>query len=607
MSDQNMAQDIPLEEAGQPLEIPEGLTIEEIQTKATKWRSSWESFSSDMISNWEANRDMYYKFEKKTGNKVASKLPIIFQNIQIQLPKLVNAIFSRSEVVKPHAEQETDPNSILKIKNYVNKQMVVGSKAKKKTYDFITSILIYGIGYAKVFWDTTPGKKFVRTLPATPEFPAGQPIRKWMSVEKGQCNFQNISVFNFAIDPNYQGYDLQEAEWVSQRIYLSKFELKQMRENGSVGHFSDDDLVDSSKTNASSYRTPSKDKNKNYIDEYWASFEIDDENGLRAEDYYFWILNNKTLIKFKKNDYQRKPFISSRAYRMIDQFFSISEVDIMKVYAQQAGDVYTKAGLLGKVVGEKAFWYEPSSGFDAQRAQRTEGLVFPLDEGGLNKVKAEDTTAGQDLGVLVNWYKTILEQTQAGTGVNDVIAGEEGGDMTATEVRALVEAASSRLVTKVQNVQDEFIVELADQFYKLSQQFVFEHAFKYENTMYYLTEDDFDAEYEWTAIGSVTQANKNIRIMQLNELLDTAIKISQAAPMLKANGIDGVALLKGELLPQFEILDPDKYFMEEQAVPEVAPAEAALPEEINQIATGENTLQPPTEMDLESAATAIPV
>ncbi len=560
-------------EGPKALDLPKGLTLTKVENLAAKWHRQWDDASNELIETWKRNRELYRKFEKRTDSKITYKVPVIFAQIQTELPHLVDSVFSKSEIVKPYPKEEIDPDTVLKVKNYINKQIIVSCAGRRKITDVVQNFLIYGTSVAKTFWDYTPARKFdVNT-------------NTWNTVENVQPNFIPLDIFDFMISPDYRGYNVQEAEWAAHKLWLSKDELKKLRNKKEIENVDESIFdVNTSESQANAQDTTTKPisgeegkgKNPNKIGviEYWATITWEIDGELTTDEFYFWMLEDK-CIKFKHNDYATKPFVSVRCYRMSDTFFGLSEVDVMKAYAAQMGDIHTKAGMLAKKVGQKLTYYEPSSGFDAQRAKRTEDGMVILDDGGLSKIRTEDTTAGQDLGVLVNYLASLNQNIQNATGINDILQGEEGGDKTAAEASILNQNGSARMREKLKNLQDEFLVPLAAQMYCHAQQLIINHTFSYQNNMYSLTKEDFAGEYDWIALGTLFQSNKAVRNTQLTNLAQQLTAAAQIAPAALANGFDVMSWMKNEVMPGFDIADPDRYF------PRITPSMASAQEEVN--------------------------
>ncbi len=555
-------------EAERAIEIPEYLNLAKIEEKAKQWNKDWDSSSGELINNWEENKSLYKNFEKNTKKRVTTKVPEIWAQIQTELPHLINSIFSRSEVVRNEPKFAAPADVALKVKLYVNSAILSAANARYKVSDTIQNCLVYGTAITKSYWDLSSDYTF------------NHDTGDWDESVSGKPNFMNISNFDFAIDPSYIGHDVNQAEWARHRTYYKKEDLKRMQSLGEVENFSDDDLgVNNSVSDKAQVEMSNPNRKKAYVDEFWATIyweedemqEVTDpitgevtlektgEKITKRDEFFFWLLNDKKVIKFKKNWFRFKPFMATRCYRVSDGFWGQGEVDIMKAYADQMSDIHTKAGVLAKRVGGKLTFYTPESGFNKTDAKNMEnGLVMVND---LNQIKSENTTAGADLGVMLQYKGSIKNDIETATGINNIVKGEPVGDQTATEASLLNQNSTARLTGKLQNIQDELMVPLASQFFKISKQFIEEFSFSYKGEMVNMEPRDFVGEYDWSSIGSISQSNKALQIKQKTEL---AMQLSQAAlqaPMVKAAGFDLMAFIQNEIMPNFDIVDASRYFV----------------------------------------------
>lgn len=573
-----------------PIQLPDGLTLEKVQLKAQNWNKDWASASSELQNNWEENRILYKDFERRTKKKVTTKVPEIWAQIQTELPHLVNSIFSRSEVVRNYPKFDNAGERTIKVKLYINSAILTAANARYKVTDAIQDVLVYGTSILKSYWDLSSDYEFDSST------------REWVETVSGKPNFQNVNVFDFAIDPSFKGHDVNLAEWARHRNYYKKEDLKRMKELGEIENFDDNDLqVQDRQDSGSSVGSDTNNSNKNklYVDEFWATLyweedEIDELTGeatgkknTKKDEFFFWLLNDKKVIKFKKNWFRFKPFMATRCYRISNEFFGQSEVDIMKAYAEQMSDVHTKAGVLAKRVGGKLTFYTPQSGFNKTDAKMMENGLVMVDD--LTQIRSEQTTAAQDMQAMLAFKNSVRNDIETATGINNIVKGEPVGDQTATEASILNQNATARLSIKLQNIQDEVMVPMAAQFFKMSKQFIEDLSFSYKGEMVNMSAIDFEGDYDWSAVGSISQSNKALQIKQKTELAMQLSQAVQQAPMVKSYGFDLMAFIQNEIMPNFDIPDASKYF----TVPQI-PGRPPITPQSNDTITGVGSISPGT-------------
>ncbi len=500
---------------------------------------------------------------------ITTRVYEVWSNIQTEIPFIVSSIFTKSEVVKPYPRFMDTENKTLKVKNYINRMILVANQGRTVATDAIQDFLVFGTVVAKTFWDNEEVAEFDITQ------------QEWTSRYEGKPSSYNVDIFDFALDPSYRGHDIQKATWARERLYFTKEQLKEKMEKGEIIELSDSELTPGAKTVDSGKEirdkidglTNSKDnKDKAYVDEFWCTLYWDVDGVQQSGKYWFWLLNDSKIIKFKKNVFNKTPFLVSRCYRLSHEFFGIGDVDVMSALSEQINVVHTQSSLLAKKTGQKLTLYTAAAGIDAQQLKRREdGLLMVKD---LNAIKTENTTAGADLGTMVNWKASLKSDLSNAVGINDLLRGEDPGDVTATQINVLNGNASARLALKLQNFQDEYLVPLASHFYGLSKQFIDTYSLIIDNQIIELTQNDFTGEYDWVAQGTVALANRNLRIKQMTEV---ALQLSQGAQMaaqsngaIKMDPFDLGKFMQNEVLSLYEINNAEQYFAAPVAPP-IAP------------------------------------
>jgi hypothetical protein len=558
----------PSDEIQSKLEIPEGLDLSKVEEELKKYNKEWERVFNIKKEDWKEYYSLFRKFEKESKQKVASKVNEVWSLVQTEVPHLVNSIFSKSEIIKPVPRFQDNNNNTLKIKNYINRVMTVNNKGRKKTTDAIQNALVFGTAVAKSFWNNDP------------DYFYNLETQAWEAKIEGRPDWYNLDIFDFAIDPNYLGHDIQEALWCRERLYFTKEEIIKMRTNGEVEDFSDEEVRTKAENEGAKMRqeieggNSHNDKNKVFVDEFWVTLYWKNEEGIQVSDqFYIWLLNNKKIIKFKVNPFKRKPYVVARTYRISNEFWGIGECEILKAEAEQLSGINTQLGLLSKKTGQKFTMIDDTAGISVAELKRKEDGVIHVQS--LNGIKVENTTSGNDMQVLGNHKQSVQQDMQNSIGVDSVLKGEDQGDRTASAVSIQQSNSSARLSIKLQNIQDEYIAELAKHMFLLSQQFVEEFSFIVENQIINLTQADFSGMYDFVPTGSVQQANKEVRKQQMMQLAQGTIQAVQVAAqsygLIHFPAFNLGKFYQNEILPLFDIQDPQQYFNEEiqqQSIPQ---------------------------------------
>ena len=147
----------------------------------------------------------------------------------------------------------------------------------------------------------------------------------------------------------------------------------------------------------------------------------------------------------------------------------------------------------------------------------------------------------------------ITPKLDAATGLTQGMQGFSVGD-TATESTILNNNAFARLSTVINDFLHSFIVELANGYFILLKNASVEGISIFvdgENIT--LSAQDFQAPMTFKAVGSVDQANRNLRAAQMTQYLDLWQKVAQLAPQLQQGGGDIWSWFQNEVNPLFGI------------------------------------------------------
>ncbi len=513
----------PTEEQQDPLlQFTSDLTETKVTDKLNRYNSSWDQYSQDLYPKmktwWNSYRNLEYSIEG-----VSTKIPEIFTTIETELPHLLNSIYGPSNIVDAKAKfVDPQEEKAFKVKAYINKLIKDICKGRKKTELIIKNMLIYGWAVSKVYWNVKPDKDI-------------DPITKEVvNQNSAHPDFYMVDPFAFAWDPDYDQQEIDGIPWVRERVFISKNKMKEMRDSGECAKFDDQDLStvaeDQGKESRGTRNDSTMKTSKTYYDEFWCTMYSKDEEGKTfSKEYRIWFLANKKVIKFEENLYGYKPFTICRAYSQPNEFLGAGEPEVIGAIANQLSYTHYQAGKTVKKLGQSLTYIDPSAGISPQNLKRIEqGVLFVNN---LNGIKSEQTTDPQNISVLVQYeqhLETVLEKI---TGVGPTMQGEIVGDVTATQISIVSQAASNRLASKLTHLQEDFIVPLAEMFFLLNKQLlqIPIQFFDTNNNLIQLSPDDFNGNYIWTAGGMIGQSNKSLQLAQNNEIIKGLIEASQAS------------------------------------------------------------------------------
>jgi hypothetical protein len=539
------------------MQFSEELTETKVTDKLKKYNSSWDQYSNELYPKMKTYFKMYRNLEA-TIEGVAAKIPEIFTVIETELPHLLNSVFGPSTVVDA-TPKFSDPleEKTYKVTAYINKLIKDICKGRKKTELVIKNMLIYGWAVTKVYWNTDTDRDIDPTT------------KEVVEVNSAHPDFYMVDPFAFAWNPEYNQQEIDGLDWCRERVFIGKNQLKQKRDNGECGDFSDDDMetVGGDEDKGTEARkgtsSPSSKKGKTYYDEFWCTLYYKDETGKTVSgEYRIWFLSNKKIIKFEKNLYGYKPFTICRAYSQPNEFLGAGESEVIGSISAQLSYNHYQSGKMVKKLGQALTFIDPSAGISAQNLKRIEQGVLFVDN--INGIKSEVTTDPQNIEVLIKYGEYLNTMLEKITGVGPTLQGDIATNVTATQISIVNQNASNRLANKLVHIQEDFIVPLADMFFMLNKQLlqIGVEFFDTNNNLISLTPDDFSGNYTWTSVGTISQSNKALQLAQNQELLQGLMGLSESSKQGPFPfDVNEIIYIQQHLVPYANITDASAFII----------------------------------------------
>lgn len=580
-------QDTPLGEPerddGDLLQFNDELTETKVKDKLMKFDSQWKKYASTYENNLKRYYNAYRNMEVMVEG-ISIKIPEIFTLIETELPHLLNSMFGQSLVVDATPKFD-DPEGVrtYKVKNYINRLIKDSCNGKKKSESIIKNMLIYGSSVTKLFWDTEPDRDV--------DVMTGEMV----DVNSAHPNFDLVDPWCFSWDLNNQSNDLQNCEWVRERIFIPKDKMRMMRDNGQCAWFEDEDLQSQEDKGKKARVKELTGTENTYYDEYSCTlYSKDDQDKLIASEYIVWFLSGNKIIKFIKNPFQSKMYSIVRAYENPNEFLGMGEPEVIGPLSAHLSYVHYQIGKMVKKVGQSLTKVTPAAGISPENLRRIEdGIIFLQDASGVTFEQTNDPT---NVKVLLEAKEYLDNQIQTTTGIGRTLQGEPVGDqpLTATEASYLYQSASNRLAIKLSHLQEDFLKTVAEKFFLMSKQFLEQPTefFDTNNNLIMITPQDFLGNYNWAATGTITQSNKALQLQQNQTLLMGLLSLMAASQQTQDPfTIDIPYFIQQHLAPYASIPDASKFIITTQPQPPMGPA--AGPQVGNTPAAGPGATQAP--------------
>ncbi len=572
-----------------PIELPDGLNLDAVLTKAKKWNSEWKLEFDKKKSKWETNIKIYSDFHQTLEENISTQAHEVWAMVQTIKPMLINSMFTKSQLVLGKPQFNDINNLSYKVNNYVNDMLLESNKGEELGAEALEDFLVLGTSIGKAYWDNSIKLDFDINPFLADEVTPNPNNQEWVPTYQGKPSWENIDLFNFAVDPNFIGADLNKAQWLRSRVYYKKEDLQILADKGEIVELDDNSLqgsgdIDSGENIRKRIARDSADmkkNNKSFVDEFWCTFYYKVDGKQMSGRYYFWLLNNTKIIKFKKNVFSKVPFFAARCFPKAHEFWGLSIVDIIASLSEHIDVTHTQGAYLARHAGEKSTIIEAGAGIDPQQLKMaTNGIIVVKD---MNKIRTENTTAGADLGVMINYKQSLVNDLSNVGGINDITRGEDPGDnvTTAAATSILNSNGSARMALMLTNFQNEYVAPLAELIFDLSKQFTDQFSLYVENQTLNLTQADFLGSYNWVPQGTTALANRQLRIKTMSEygqmLATSAVNAAQSQGVVKFPPFDYGKWTMNEVMSLMEVQNPSQYFMQ----PQPQMPQSGMPNQVN--------------------------
>lgn len=572
------------------LQFSEDMTEESITEKLKGCNDKWQKVAETLYPKFTS----YYKFyrdQEYSMNGQMVKVPIVFTTIEIEKPFLLNNLFSQSDIVAAEAKFD-DPNNQQtdRVKAYVNDLITKKNNGRDKTLQYITNFLIYGFSVVKAFWNTKPDKEI-------------NPLTKMaIDVPSSHADFYNVDPFSFAFDTDKEVDNIQELDWVRERIFITKNNMKEMRDAGLCGNFEDEDM-NSIEDKGKKTRHPGQNsEGGTFYDEFYIKLHnkshVQDEEGndtgeskTESKEYRVWLLANNKIIKLQENIFGMKPYAVSSPYPLPFSVIGMGEPEVIGGIANRYSINNYQAGLLASKIGKSPYLIGPNSGLMPYNTSLTEeGLLFSKD---INDVKPLPSIDPENLEALIKFGEYLQEEVESTTGVTKTLQGVDLGDITATQAQILEQMSVSRLAIKLEQLQEKYIVPLATMLFLLTKQNIsLPQILKgTNNELLTLQPQDFFGNYTWESTSPITISNKALALQNNISLIEQMAKASQASQNTPwAAVINYVAAMQDLVQPNLNVPNILKYFVPVSSIQQQQQAPVAQGPQ--QLAPGQNAPVP---------------
>ncbi len=385
------------------------------------WRKCYEAYTNN-------RKDL----EVRVNGKSKIKIPAIFYIVETIIPRLAGKLLGSKPIfnILPRTADDMDKAEILEILlDYQLEQVNFDEKLIMALRD----MELYSVGIFKWFWE--------------------------YDIYNGndRPNFIVVNPNAFFIDPD--ATDIDDARYVIHRVYLSKAQIQKYIEKGIFNRVkSIDDITlteNKEKQESKIGRGMENIKGKYEFFEYWTPNKV-------------YTFTKGELVREDDNVYREIPFIAIKNIPMSDQFYSLSDAEMLLDLEQEL--ITKRRQRLDNVnfVLNTMFIVERGAEIDERElVTRSGGIIHTNDREAIDVLKFPDVTQSAYVEV-----KELEREMQNISGAFDYLRGvTQHSRETATSVMTLTQEGNMRFYLKLLSIYKK-IAKLALAFVKMSQLFM---------------------------------------------------------------------------------------------------------------------------------------
>lgn len=563
-----------------PIDLPDGLTVDFIRRTAEKWESSFKSFFDPEKAKILKFDEMYRTIieGKNTESKKRIGMPVAEGIVSTVVARLQAVLFPSGKLVDAQLEDivteeesEAVRQEIELVENFINQKIFENNDLRREAEDFLLWCAIAGIGIAWSSWDEQVRVKYE----PDPKSDSGFTKQKR---KVGVWKWESVSPMDFAWDPALRNKPLNQAGWVRRKHKKTLNELKALEAKGffdnvdvmvkEIGETAPTNDDDEQRISALGDGTTSNERLWDVF-EYYGDVSYQDKKGnIQVFKAKFFIANKTWVLRAEKNplDPQRIPAIWLRYKTRQGQGMGSSIYEAVEDLLDEITINKGKAGDITQRITNTPLLAESRTGIDPDNLWMAPNGVIAVDSvSGVMPLPVPPAALEASRVALSDDIQMVRESTPANEQIQGV-SGDSGE--TATKTRSLIAAAGVKFQHLTQRGASEFTGPLAQECYYHYRQFgengqMFMHQGGRDGLPLSVFREHLMRDYNFFAITAESETDKVVRIKQLKEAAADLAQLGLAEAASK--------LYREQILPLLGIPNA------EDILPDAAPAEEGLP------------------------------
>ena len=410
------------------------------------FQASWDYCAGSWHSRWNDNYFLYNNNRVKRGYEGITDtfVPMTFSTIET----MTSALFG----TKPKFEfdpPEDKPDQNTEILNALLNYYWDKDKWSIKFINWGRDFLRYGTSIVYIHW------------------------------QNGCPKVINVPIRDFFIDPTANS--LESARYMGRRFLTSKEELESFEVVDLEKSIGDEVVMKKKYSNLSKVSAMKSGQSENTDKEekdMWYGSTVSEPQSNQVECIEYWtedrvvtIANRSTVIEDTENWYKTSardngeeypkgliPFAALRDYVDGSLFYAKGEIDFISDEQELLNDLTNQNIDAITFTLNQMYTIDPRYAHLINEIENLPGAVYPVEAGALSPIPI-----GQVPNDAFSERQNIKDEMRETTASNEIVKGaaQDGGNITATEIKAQIAGAGQRIGLKVTQIEDEGFHDVA--------------------------------------------------------------------------------------------------------------------------------------------------
>lgn len=341
-------------------------------------RNSWEKKREDAWQSFMGHRD---RKNKPWPNCANLNVPIVAETVLTYLPRVVNTVFGIDPVCIVRGRNKSDDSKAYLVEKFLSYLTRKVMKIFMPCVEWFLNTLVEGDGFVKVIWDKcTHKEKVIETQVIEQVDDLGNIIQvpQEIEVEKEVVDYNAPRMFVIQstdiIRPWFDNPDIQKCDWIAQRIYTTKDDLKRKQRYGIYKNVDEvlagyiPTQIDQKKDEIDGLQQNASENKQVVLYEWWGRYDINND-GFEEECLITVAEKTKTVLRIIQNPYKhgKRPFVQIKHIPVPNRPYGRGIPELLNPLETEINAIHNNRVDSGTLATSLTFFYNPSAGLDPRK------------------------------------------------------------------------------------------------------------------------------------------------------------------------------------------------------------------------------------------------